>query len=281
MKINRNVNGFSLVGVLVASVIVGLLSVFFATMLSNSKKGQTGVQNSIDFDVLRSSIALVLKNPVSCAVAFKDAGTPAGAAHFKNPPSSVSVSKRLNSIVLGTTTIAKVGMNLGGGLKINKLELRYVSGAAPNFLVALLVEATKVSGSFGSQVLNNTANPFYLKIKTSGNAIVGCDTTEIIRCNGVFANTLTTNSSYVFPFSAAQCGGSLPTAGCLGVISQFSACYSGEATFQVLNAGEAGSNGVASVAGPGISAYISNLCAWTTGPHTGKTAAVGALYFCR
>ncbi len=173
-------NGFSIISVLVAAGLLGILALVFSKMIMNSQKGQKNVENSLDFDVLRSSIALVINNPSHCAVAFKNSVSPSPtAAQFPNP-SGVDANKKLESIVLGASTIAKVGMNLGGGLKIDKLELQDISPVStPNkFEVALIVEATKASESYGAPKLSNASNPFRFSISTNPS------TSEIIGCGG-------------------------------------------------------------------------------------------------
>lgn len=119
-------NGFSLIGVLVAAGIIGFLALSFSDMLLNSKRGQMSVENSIDFDVLRSSIQVVLNNSPLCAIAFKNNDTPQGLVQFMVPTSGIPANKKLHSIFMGSSKIAEVGMILGGGLKIDKLELDYI-----------------------------------------------------------------------------------------------------------------------------------------------------------
>ncbi len=281
-------NGFSLVGVLVAAGIMGFLAVVFSQMISNSQKGQKSVENSIDFDILRSSIQLVLNKPSLCGAAFKNSDTTDPIARF-HPTTSIPTDKKLHSIFMGSSKIAEVGMNLGGGLTITKLELEFIPPPLPpapppppnNYEVNLIVEASKASGAYGGYKLSNASNPFRFSIQTSSSdEIVGCNPTKVIRCDGEFSTPQTGNHKYVFKFSPSQCGGFLPFVGCQGVLTHFQACYSGSPTFQVLNSGESGPHGATTVSGPGISAYAYNLCAWSSGPYSGKTAVVGALYLC-
>ncbi len=176
-------NGFSLVGVLVAAGIMGFLALVFSQIITNSQKGQKSVENSIDFDILRSSIQLVLNKPSLCGAAFKNSDATDPIARF-HPTSSIPTDKKLHSIFMGSSKIAEVGMKLGGGLEITKLDLEYIPPPAPpapppppnSYEVNLIVEASKASGSYGGSKLSNASNPFRFSIQTNpSDEIVGCN----------------------------------------------------------------------------------------------------------
>ncbi len=157
------------------------LAVTVMQMIDNSQKAQKNVQNSLDFDVLKSSIKQVLDKADKCATGLKNAAN-TSMAKF-NPTSAPNSTESLGAIVMGTHVVAKVGDNLGGGLKLTKLELISTDTSPPSpdasgnstHNVKLIIEAQKTSGSIGGLTLTNANNPFLFSLKTdSSNQITAC-----------------------------------------------------------------------------------------------------------
>ncbi len=162
MRVSKFPSGFSLVGVLVASAILGVLALTFSKYLTNAMKGQQFVQNAVDFDILKTSINMVLGTK-ACDGAFRDAsGSLLTLAYSPNPSpgtniisSPVSVAK----IHQGSSIVADLSNpNLGGGLTLSKMEItdavydgtQLSGGTSYNAFVAVLnVTAQKAQGALG------------------------------------------------------------------------------------------------------------------------------------
>jgi type II secretory pathway pseudopilin PulG len=175
--------GFSLIQVIVVAGLMGFLALVFAKMATNSKRAQTGVQNSLDFDVMRSSVQQVISNPGLCADAFFAAN---GTARARlNPASPPPNNQQLHSIKIGSAstgyqTIVAKNQKMGGGLVIEKLEFQNVTTSAPNNYQAFLyIEGKRVSGGLGGEVISNRANRPLLSITTNAsNQIVSCNSSQ-------------------------------------------------------------------------------------------------------
>jgi hypothetical protein len=193
-RVIRNKRGFSIVGVLVAATLMGLIAIGFSTMMTNSKKAQTGVQNSIDFDIMRASVMQVLANSDLCKDAFFARN---GTSRAKlNPASPPPVNQQLHSIKVGPSTVVAKNQKLGGGLEITKLEFQQVTGTAPNYQAFLYIEGSRSTGGFGGTQISNASNRPLVSLRTnSRDAIVGCK-----KSSGAFTDyTSTTNhTSTVF-----------------------------------------------------------------------------------
>jgi hypothetical protein len=171
-------SGFSIASAMVGMVIVSMGAIALYTLIDNARKGQKGIQNSVDFDVLKSSIQLVLAKPALCAGAFRtQTNTPA-----KFPTSQPS--ETLHQLMMGTSPIVQMDQLITGGLTIKKLELSQVTGTASSlaagirtYIVQLVVEAEKASG-LGGNLLSNAKNPFRFSLQTldATGVIQGCGT---------------------------------------------------------------------------------------------------------
>jgi hypothetical protein len=173
-RVIRNKRGFSIVGVLVAATLMGLIAIGFSTMMTNSKKAQTGVQNSIDFDIMRASVMQVLANSDLCKDAFFARN---GTRRAKlNPASPPPVNQQLHSIKVGPSTVVAKNQKLGGGLEITKLEFQQVTGTAPNYQAFLYIEGKRATGGLGGEIISNHLNRPFLSITTNprNNNIISC-----------------------------------------------------------------------------------------------------------
>jgi len=171
VKVKRG--GFSIVMVLVAVALLGLLALGFSEMIGGALKGQKNVQNAVDFDVLKTSINMVLSTK-ACDGAFKDA---AGHNVQLNFPASLSLTPPNNNIIApgtgvaiqkinqGNTVIAENDASMGGGMKISKLEfvdaiydgdqtLGIPAVSYKAFVATLNVETQKAAGAYGKQNLS-------------------------------------------------------------------------------------------------------------------------------
>lgn len=160
--------GFSLIEVLIAAAILGGLAVAFTQYLTGAMKGQQFVQNAVDFDIIKTSINMVL-NTKACDGAFRDtSGAPvtlnfsAGATTGTNLISS-GTPVLIQKILQGTSTIAERDAPVGGGMKLTTLqfsdaifdglETRAVGGVSKDYMAVvatLFVGVTKGAGAYGS-----------------------------------------------------------------------------------------------------------------------------------
>jgi len=158
--------------VLVSAALLGLLAIGFSQLIGDASKGQKSVQNAVDFDILKTSINMVL-NTKACDGAFRDAAGnivslsfPASLVPGTNiisGTSPISVQK----IMQGNSTIAELGTSLGGGMTVSKLELRdalydgdQIMGTPAvtyrAFVASLYVETEKAKGAYGNQKPSKT-----------------------------------------------------------------------------------------------------------------------------
>ncbi len=174
--------GLSLVEVLIASAILGVLAMAVMSMLQSAQKSQKNIQNFVDFDVLKNSIMNVVYRKSVCDSAFYNVANSAKAKF--NPTGSVLAADALGTLRMGSSIVAQVGQKLGGGLEISKLELEdtgvppIVDAASGEKIydVNLIIEAKKAAGSVGGDTISNKSNPFRVAIITdSSSSIIGCD----------------------------------------------------------------------------------------------------------
>ncbi len=190
--------GVSIIQVLVAAAMLGALAVAFSQFLSGSMKAQKNVQNNIDFDILKNSINLVLNSQNCISPAQESSGkavklvlTAAADANGSFLASPVTVER----IVHGGGTLVAMNQDLGGGLKITKLQ---VSSAVPDgpleshlvdslpvnykpYLVRLTMEGTKAEGSLGKKVLTQE---FVVRMLANQSGGASDNTNRIEKCGG-------------------------------------------------------------------------------------------------
>jgi len=172
--------GFSIVAVLVASAMLGILAVAFSQFLDSASKGQKNLQNAVDFDLLKTNLNLIL-NTKACDGAFQLPGgapvqlaLPAGqtwSTLTTTPVSNVIVAGsplKIAQIRQNNSTIAEINQSLGGGMTLTKLEFVEATYDGEQslvvdpttvpptkitykaFLAQLHIEVKKQSGSFGA-----------------------------------------------------------------------------------------------------------------------------------
>ncbi len=178
-------SGFSLAQILVAAGFLGFLSLVFSQMINNAQKAQKGVQNSVDFDILKGSIQNILNNKSLCDVAFRSADN-LQAASFSNSagpyPASDASLQPVGLLRLGNSSppvvVAQTGLELGGGLRVASVSLRQLgaqqaSGTGFSYPVTLEVVAEKKTGGFGGETLRSKSQIFVIQTNATG-SIMGC-----------------------------------------------------------------------------------------------------------
>ncbi|HVJ65567.1 MAG TPA: hypothetical protein VM901_09955 [Bdellovibrionota bacterium] len=171
MKITKSRKlGMSLVMVMVAAAIMGLLSVVFAKLITEGQRGRQGVQQGVDFDILKSTVHMIIKDPELCALAFRT-DPDVGVARF-HPTVAIPAANQFKVLKMGTVDILKDGMNLGSGLVLQNLTLNATPGVPPivagtrlRHSVQLNFRATKTGGGYGPQGLTLPI-PFSLLLET-------------------------------------------------------------------------------------------------------------------
>lgn len=208
MRQQRQGQGFSIVMVLVAAALMGLMAVAFSELISTAMKGQKSVQNDVDFDILKTSINVVLSSK-ACDGAFKNS---AGDNVQLSFPATMPIGTNIiaaaspvpvQKIILGNSVIAEKGGNLGGGMKISKLEftdaiydgdqtLGTPAVKYKAFVATLNVVAAKTA-AYGSQVLSKA---FRVRLLTetipSGGVVKLCGNVGVATHSGTICGGYTT-----------------------------------------------------------------------------------------
>ena len=158
-------NGFTIMQVVVAAGLIAIVSVAAMSMMTGLMQSQKGVQNAVDFDTLKMSVQRVLERKALCDIAFYDQADTAVAAF--NPAGAVPSARALGTLRMGTTKIAQVGSDLGGGLRVDAITLRQVPGTPTSTVagkifvdVELILQLKKTTAKMGGDTLSNAANPF-------------------------------------------------------------------------------------------------------------------------
>jgi len=159
-----------MVMVMVSAALLGLLSLVFAQLLTEGNKGRQGVQQGVDFELLKSTVHMIIKDPDLCVAAFRT-DPDIGVARF-HPTVAIPAANQFRVLKLGTADILKDGLALGAGMTIEGLSLVATPGIPPTMAgtrlrhrVDLSFRATKVSGGYGAQSLT-LAIPFHLILET-------------------------------------------------------------------------------------------------------------------
>jgi hypothetical protein len=183
--------GMSLVGVLITAAIAGFLTLAISQMIVDGFKGQKTLQHAVDFEILKSSLALLL-NSQACNGAFRaDASgnfvmlnyntTPNIGDNILNTPVSIFEIRIGNSPLIGQNVA------LANGLTLNRLELSNAiyegemtlgTPPAPHhaFLSTLNVTLSKSDAAFGRQVFTQNFNVRLLtRAEPGGGRIERCE----------------------------------------------------------------------------------------------------------
>lgn len=146
---------------------LGFLVLAFSQFIGNAQKGQKNVQNAVDFDILKTNLNLVL-NTSACNGAFS--GSASGSDVVFTFPATIAPGTNILSgsspvpifeIKQGSTVVARINENMGGGMKITKLQfidaiydgdqnVGTPSVTYKAFVATLNVEAEKALNSMGT-----------------------------------------------------------------------------------------------------------------------------------
>ncbi len=184
--------GFSLVQVLVAAGLLGVLALGFSQLLSGAMKGQKHVQNAVDFDILKTALNQVFSTKACNGALYTGATNtifvfPPGMAPDDDlaNPTSFPDGIPVDEVKHGASRVAKRDDTLSGGLKITSLALtsaiydgdQSVDGVNYKaFAARFQIKATKLGSSIGSTELEHTlsvrllANAADGKVEKCGNA---------------------------------------------------------------------------------------------------------------
>jgi hypothetical protein len=167
----RHESGFSLVSVMVAAGIGGVVVMGLASALNMSNRAVQTSKANTDFNSLVSTIQSVLNNSTSCASALSNwTLNPTGT--FPQSPSPPILRASGSSGIV----IAQTG-NFGGSLNITKLEFAAASTIVPNqqYMTTLRLEANKVVGAGGAVGRQSLSHDFNILVSLSaGNLIATC-----------------------------------------------------------------------------------------------------------
>lgn len=176
-----NRSGFTLIQALVSIAIMTVAILAFTTFLNQAQRTQKGVQNSVDFDMIKTSLNLVL-NTKACDGSIQDSsGQP---IKFVLPATlnlgdnlfSNGVRFEIQKITHGSETIIEANKTLNG-LNFGNIEIsdaiydgdQSINGSTYKaFITRLLVTATK-----GKDVLGPKALSFAMSIRVLSRASDG------------------------------------------------------------------------------------------------------------
>lgn len=215
--------GFSLIEALVAMAIMGIVVMAFMAFLKTAQKGQKNVQQSVDFDMFKTSLNLVF-NTKACDGSLRDSGGQPMSISWSSAPTSANPTVTLPAGGLpiaevrhGSTTLAKlnevVPFNSTSGLQLTRFHIveaiydgdQTAKSPITNLdvtykaLSALIeIEAQKPSGSLGAKKLS-TKISVRLLANPSGNGVVE-------KCGLSSGVGLGINQTWQDQTSARKCG---------------------------------------------------------------------------
>ncbi len=173
-----NQNGMSIVSVMVAAGLLGIISLGVIRIMDNANKGQQSVEGNIEFSILKSSILKIIENPELCDTAFVDGASPPQPIVFNNSPGAYPTAlQTIDKVRLGSSAsspvIAEIGKRFNGGLTIQNMGLRQMADRNSTMIpgkhiyeVAFIIEMSRSAKAYGGRTLSNTNNPFLMTIQT-------------------------------------------------------------------------------------------------------------------
>ncbi len=167
MKQHSYNKGFSITGVLVASVLIGLLSVVLSSLLTSSNKGRAQIQAKTSFNSLMNNLNFLFSKPDLCANAFSSTVS-------TNTPATFDGSETdLGGIYAASSRMIEKGQILDG-VKVERLYLKPISGTGPDYVVQLIVEGQTSEGLGGKSLSNSDSAPLIGITVDISNRIVSC-----------------------------------------------------------------------------------------------------------
>jgi Tfp pilus assembly major pilin PilA len=179
-KVRSSKKGFSLVGVLIAAGIMGMLALTLAQLMNDSVKSKVYLTTAVDFENLKANIQRVILHPTQCDTAWKRVdGTD---ARFENTPNPANIPQRIQ---IGSEVIAQVGLPISPGLILESMEFTTpgpaTAGPGPDQTtrpVSLILRARRNQGvSIGGGLISNSNAPITFSFITNNltnDEIVDC-----------------------------------------------------------------------------------------------------------
>jgi len=181
-----------MIEVIVASLILAAISFAFIQFLNNAQKGQKNLQNSVDFDILKTSLNMVFNTKACDSSLYAGTGATAPLVSFSIPSPLVigqnlfptgTTKLSISEIRHGSSTVVKLGETLQGGLKIEKLEITdaifdgtQLMGPNPAtdtynaFSSMIVLEASRLNASASFKTLKTTLSVRLLAQASGANA---------------------------------------------------------------------------------------------------------------
>ena len=204
-------SGFSIVMVLMASVIMGFIAVAFIHFFNNSGKAERFLRSQIEFDNLMMNTLTAIRAP-RCKTALYNGSVPATFG-------GGSLSVPLNEIKVGASTVAKVGQNTGtltinnpNGITLTNTGVAPLTvGPVTQYVMRLLISGTR-STPLGGGIISNAGNPILVTVNVNGSTVVDCgvdlpklNKPQTIVCNFASFAPLPAGGVVQHFFNAAQC----------------------------------------------------------------------------
>lgn len=168
---------------MIVSGILGVVVLGFATLIGQSFKAMRSVSQSVDFQLLRSSVSDVLTEP-GCADVFLNSSN--GIAKFSPTTSNITKIRNPKNNVI----VAEIGQEISPGLTVSTFNFSYQKDLLGNNVppkvntpaagltthwVDLVILAEKSTVGFGPKVIGSTAKPIGVGFITNGsNEILDC-----------------------------------------------------------------------------------------------------------
>lgn len=169
-KNRRTLSGFSIVQVMVGLVLMGIAISGFMAFLNSAQRGQKNVQNSVDFDILKTSLNLVFSTK-ACNGALYGTGGNQLSFTFPAPLTmgqnilGAGNSLPIHEIRHGSTVLVQAAGALDGGMQVERLEIAeavydgdtFVDGQSYRaFAARILLNIKKADGSLGAKKLTTS-----------------------------------------------------------------------------------------------------------------------------
>ena len=147
-QVRSNQLGFSLVGTMVASAIVGIIGYFLSDMIVNAHKSNRMVNARYSQTELISSITQVLGNRTYCKTAMNRNND---VVKLITGPTEFTVDKIIQVVGAQETLVAETGKTSDGGLHLDSMKLEYKKDASGN---PIAVQVDKPSAGQSTHHLN-------------------------------------------------------------------------------------------------------------------------------
>lgn len=170
-------SGFSLIEIMIAMGLLGVMAVFIASITKMGQSGQKSVIAMDDARNLTNEMATLLMNSTACLNTFggRDPVTGGGAGITAVRNAANTAVYQANT-VYGNKALRFSGMNLGGAGVQPKMNLqRYTANSATQGTALAEVNWAKTADATGAAVLSRF---FYVSVTLDGtNRIIACNAT--------------------------------------------------------------------------------------------------------